>query len=140
MSSKRVVLRFPRGLVERPLVCECVKGHDLDFNILRANVTPDEEGLLVLEFEGVERDLEQGIEYLVRAGVAVEPLSQDVTRNEDRCTHCGACVVLCPSGALATEPGSGKISFDAERCIACEICVRACPPRAMRVRFPAFHQ
>ncbi|MEE9366326.1 MAG: NIL domain-containing protein, partial [Dehalococcoidales bacterium] len=49
--SKRVVLHFPRRLVEQPVVYRLVKDYNLEFNILRASITaePEEEGLLVLE-------------------------------------------------------------------------------------------
>jgi ferredoxin len=75
------------------------------------------------------------VEYLEAEGVTVEPLSQDIVRNEDRCTQCGACSSVCPSGALAVEAGTMKVLFDDAKCIACEFCIRACPPRAMQVRF-----
>jgi len=47
--SKRIVLHFPKRMVDRPIVSRLVKDYDLDFNILKALVTPEEEGLLVLE-------------------------------------------------------------------------------------------
>ena len=50
--SKRIVLHFPRRLVDRPIVSRLVRDFNLDFNILKASVTPDEEGLLVLELPG----------------------------------------------------------------------------------------
>ena len=47
--SKKVVMRFPKNLVDQPIVCRLVKDHNLVFNILKASVTPNEEGLLVME-------------------------------------------------------------------------------------------
>jgi L-aspartate semialdehyde sulfurtransferase ferredoxin len=58
-----------------------------------------------------------------------------VTRIEERCTQCGACVVICPTGALSLNKNTRKIDFDSEKCIACELCVKPCPPRAMVVKF-----
>ena len=46
--SKRIVLHFPQRVVERPIVCRLVKDYDLEFNILKAFFTPEEEGLMVL--------------------------------------------------------------------------------------------
>ena len=46
MISKRIVLHFPQALVSQPIISRMVKEHDLEFNILKANVTPREEGLL----------------------------------------------------------------------------------------------
>ena len=135
MISKRIVLKFPRRLVSQPIVCTLVKRYDLDFSILKANITPREEGLLVLEVTGEENAFEKGLEYLGEIGVSVQPLSQDIVRNDSRCTHCGACVTVCPSGALVLRRETFKVDFDNSKCVACELCVKACPPRAMEVHF-----
>jgi len=133
--SKRVVLHFPHRLVDTPIVCRLVKDYDLDFNILKAYVTPREEGLVVLELSGEEANFKKGLDYLKKLGVRAQPLSQDVVRNDTRCTHCGACVTVCPVGALVLEPLTRKIHFYENKCIACELCVKACPTRAMEIRF-----
>jgi hypothetical protein len=52
MISKRIVLHFPHRLVDQPIVYKLVKDFDLQFNILKAYVTPQEEGLMVLELSG----------------------------------------------------------------------------------------
>lgn len=121
--------------MSQPIVCTLVKRYDLDFSILKANITPREEGLLVLEVTGEENAFEKGLEYLGEIGVSVQPLSQDIVRNDSRCTHCGACVTVCPSGALVLRRETFKVDFDNSKCVACELCVKACPPRAMEVHF-----
>lgn len=133
--SRRVVLHFPRILVDQPIVYRLVKDYNLEFNILKASVTPKEEGLLVLELSGEQRDYEQGMQYLAGIGVGIQPLSQNVIRNETRCTHCGACITICPTGAFTLELPSRRVNFQAEKCIACGLCIKPCPPRAMEVRF-----
>ena len=133
--SKRIVLHFPPRLVNRPIVYRLVKDYDLEFNILKASISPEEEGLLVLELRGNRQEYEKGIEFLARTGIKVQPLSQDITRDEDKCTHCGACVTICPAGAFVLNPATRVVSFDNEKCIACGICIAACPPRAMKVQF-----
>ncbi len=135
MISKRVVLRFPHKLVDQPIVCKLVRNYNLEFNILKAYVTPREEGLLILELCGEGEDYEQGIQYLTEVGVKVQPLSQDIIRNERRCTNCGVCVPICPTDALVVEPLTRKVHFYDNKCIACELCVKACPVRAMEVHF-----
>ncbi|MBC7327303.1 4Fe-4S binding protein [bacterium] len=129
----RLVLRFPPLLVDQPVVYKLIKDYNLVFNILRADITPDSEGLMVLEIEGDENDFKQGLEYLEKRGVKVQPLSQDVVMIEELCTHCGACVVHCPTGALYYDE-ERRVLFASEKCVACEICVEICPYRAMEVR------
>jgi ferredoxin len=135
MISKRIVLTFPHKLLDQPVVYKLVKDYNLIFNILQAKVTPKEEGLLVLELTGKESDYDKGIKYLMDLGVKIQPLSKDVTRDEERCTHCGACIVICPTSALSLDKKTRKVIFDSEKCIACELCVKPCPPRAMIVKF-----
>ena len=135
MVSKRIVLTFPHILVDKPVVYKLVKDYNLSFNILQGRVTPEEEGLLVLELTGKKEDYDKGIKYLTGLGVKIQPLSKDIVRDEDRCTHCGACVVICPTGALSMDRKTMKVNFNSKKCIACELCVKACPPRAMKVKF-----
>ena len=133
--SRRIVLHFPKRLADRPMISRLVKHYDLDFNILKASVTPDKEGLLVLELKGKQEDYDKGIKYLAETGVIIQSLSQNVTRNEERCTHCGACITICPSGAFELDPVTREVSFHDRKCLACELCLKACPPRAMELHF-----
>ena len=133
--SKRIVLHFPRRLVDRPIVYRLIKDYDLEFNILKASVTPQEEGLMVLELKGKQEDYDNGIRYLTTTGVRIQSLSQDVIRNEERCTHCGACITICPTGAFELDSPTRHVKFDNEKCLACGLCILACPPRAMEVHF-----
>jgi len=134
MVTKRIVLTFPHKLVDKPIVQNLVKEFGLGFNILQAKITPKEEGLLVLELSGPKENYAKGIKYLTEMGVNIQPLSKDVTRDDSRCTHCGACVTICPTGALSMDRATMKVIFDSEKCIACELCVKACPPHAMVVK------
>ncbi|MBU4388043.1 MAG: NIL domain-containing protein, partial [Proteobacteria bacterium] len=38
MYSKILILRFPKTVVQKPIVCYLVKDYDLTFNILNATV------------------------------------------------------------------------------------------------------
>ena len=133
--SRRIVLHFPDRLIDKPIVSRLVKDFGLEFNILKASVTPGEEGILVMELTGDQRNYDKGVEYLTEAGVKIQSLSQDVVRNESRCTHCGACITLCPTGAFSLEPETRLVLFDHNKCVVCELCVKACPPHAMELYF-----
>jgi len=135
VKARKIVLKFPPLLVDQPIICNLVKQYNLDFNILKAHVTPDEEGLLVLELKGDDKSFKEGIRFLKNSGVLIQPLSKDIIRNENRCTHCGACLAVCTNGALAIDPDTRMVIFDNGKCIACELCIKACPPRAMAVNF-----
>ncbi len=135
METRRVVFRFPRHLIDQPITSRLVKDFDLDFNILRADITDDSEGLLVMGLTGPRAALDRALAWAKAQGVEVQPLSKDIVRSEKRCTQCGACINVCPTDALAIDIATREVRFNSNRCIACELCVPACPFRAMSIAF-----
>lgn len=133
--SRRIVLHFPPLVTGQPVVYRLAKDFNLSFNILKASVSPGQEGLLVLELSGQKQDYDEGIRYLTDTGIIIQSLSQDVVRDEVRCTHCGVCITVCPTGAFTLEPRTRRVLFDQDKCVVCGLCVKACPPRAMKVYF-----
>jgi len=131
--KKRVVLHFPARRVDQPVIYKLVKDYDLVLNVLKASIMPNEEGLMVVELSGAKENYDKGIKFLQSTRVKIQSLGQDVIRNDERCTHCGACVAVCPSGALSVDRKTMMVKFDSSECTACELCVLACPPRAMGV-------
>ena len=136
MTAKKIVLNFPQEKIDKPLVYKLIKEHDLVFNILKASITPDQEGHMVLELEGDKAEIDKGIKQLKDQGVKVEPLSKEIRVNWDKCTQCSACVSICPTDALyIKDRQTMEVAFDPDKCIACELCLRPCPPRAIEVHF-----
>jgi ferredoxin len=133
--AKRVVLHLPKRMLDAPILYKLIKDYDLEFSILKASITPEEEGLMVVELKGLQDHYDRGVQYLLDSGVKIQALSQDVTRNEDRCTSCGACVTICPAGVFSFEPLTLRVHFNAAKCVACGLCIKACPPRAMELHF-----
>jgi ferredoxin len=89
---------------------------------------------MVLELSGSRKNFNDGIQYLKDQGVIVQNASREVKRDNDKCTHCGACTAVCPTGALSIKRPEMFVNFDESRCSVCELCVPACPPRAMKIR------
>ncbi len=133
--KKRVILRFKRNTIDKPVVYRLVKDYDLVFNILRANITPKAESMMVMEMEGEEANFAKGMDYLRKANIAIEPIEQDICRDEERCVHCGLCTSVCATGAHDIDRKTMRVGFDYEKCVACELCVRVCPVKAMHVSF-----
>lgn len=134
MYSKILILRFPKTAAHNPIVCYLTRDYDLIFNILNATILPRKEGVLVLELSGTRKNFKEGVKYLESQGVQVQNASQEVKRNNHKCTHCGTCTAVCPTGALAVERTDMSVAFDQKKCSICELCVPTCPTRAMEVR------
>jgi len=77
MATKRVNLTFPKDLIKEPVIFTMAKKFDVMPNIRRARIT-DSVGEVVLEFEGAEKKLEDGIAYLRERGVKVEAIEGDL--------------------------------------------------------------
>jgi ferredoxin len=135
MTTKRLVLSFPPPLIDQPVTYELVKKYNLKINILRARITPREQGRLVVEVTGTKKDLDAGLKFLDEVKVEVKALAQDVKFHEERCIECSACTSVCPSKALSVQGPERHVSFDREKCIACELCLPVCPYNVMEIVF-----
>jgi ferredoxin len=133
MVKQKLVLRFPANLVEQPFIYYLVKDFNLKVNILRADINPKKEGRLVMELSGEEESYRRALDWLQQSGLAIINLKQQIIWQEERCTHCGACCVICPTGALTISRPDMIVSFNEEKCVVCEICLRACPARAVEM-------
>jgi ABC-type methionine transport system ATPase subunit len=77
MATKRIKLTFPQELIREPVIFTMARKFDVMPNIRRAKVT-ESVGEVVLELEGAEKKLEDGIKYLKERGVKVEAAEGDV--------------------------------------------------------------
>jgi len=75
--KKRVYLTYPKDQVKEPLLYHCSRQFDLVFNIRQASVS-DKIGLVALELEGEEEQIERAIQFFKDKGVKVEPIELDV--------------------------------------------------------------
>lgn len=76
-TRKLIKLTFPQDLIKKPVIFNMAMKYNVIPNIRRARVT-EEVGEMVLELEGEEKSLEQGVKYLSKAGVIVEPVVGDI--------------------------------------------------------------
>jgi len=133
MKPQKIILHFDANISDEPVIYHLCRDYDLAFNIIKANVNPQKQGTLILELSG-ER-YEEGLNYLRKLGIMVQPLAEKVKRKEKLCTNCGACTDACPTGALYLERPSMEVRFCSDKCILCQLCVKICPVNAMEVSF-----
>ena len=74
IMTKRVTLVFPVDQIKEPAVFTMAKKFDVMPNIRRARVT-ETVGEMMLELQGTEKNLENGIRFLESRGIKVEPVS-----------------------------------------------------------------
>jgi len=133
MNTRIYVLKFPKEVIDQPIISNLVKKYDLEFNILKATILLQQEGVMVLEFIGHKANVKKGIAYLNEMGVSVKSMAGNIRRDDEKCYQCGACTGVCPTGALALHRPDMAVIFDEEKCTACGLCVSVCPARAMEV-------
>ncbi len=133
MYNRIYVLRFPKEIVEQPIISRLVRNYDTDINILKATVLPQHEGVMVVELKGNKANVTEGLDFLKDLGVEVESVATSIRRDDGKCFQCGACTGICPTGALFLRRADMAVLFDPEKCSGCGHCVTVCPVRAMEV-------
>ncbi len=134
MVSRRLVLTFPEKIVTKPITYRLVKDFDLQFNILRAEITADIEGKILIEISGSKEQIEQGINYLESEGISIQDASKDIIIDIDKCINCGVCPSLCMTQALEIDSHTHCLVFDKNKCILCGFCENSCPVNAIKLK------
>ena len=126
-------LKFPKDTSDKPVIFSLIKEHDIEVNILRADILPQREGIMILEIKGSKSNVKKGLAYLEEIGVNIERLAARVRRDDDKCFQCGACSGLCPVDALYIRREAMAVLFDPDKCTGCSQCLLICPVRAMEM-------
>lgn len=122
-------LNFSPNIVNKTVIADLIKNYDINFNILKANITP-KGGKMLIEING--KEAKEGIKFLEKGGIELQPIKRVVKKDEDKCIDCGACVSLCPVTAIKIEDDWG-VEVDDELCIGCGFCTYSCPMKAIKI-------
>ena len=133
MYTRIYILKFPKDIVDQPIICQLVKQFDVEFNILKATILPQHEGVMILELRGHKENIKKGLTYLKGLDVKAESVATSIHRDDERCFQCGACTGICPTEALSLKRPEMAVIFDAEKCSGFGLCVSVCPVKAMEV-------
>jgi ABC-type methionine transport system ATPase subunit len=77
MAKRQVTFTFPQELIREPIIYTLSHQFKVVTNIRRADIS-ENRGWVVLELEGEEKDLEQGIAWVTSKGVRVDPVIGDI--------------------------------------------------------------
>lgn len=126
--TKRVLLSFNGMIAEKPVVSELIRKYDLEINIYRARITPNEEGHMAIEITGDKDQIDEGLKFINSFNVDINQFENSLIWDESRCVSCGNCLSHCPTKALyISDEASRKVKFNGEKCIECMSCIRNCP-------------
>ena len=73
MVKKQIMFTFPQQPITETVIYELGRRFNVVTNIRRADVTAN-KGWVVLELEGLETDINKGIEWVTSKGVRVDPV------------------------------------------------------------------
>ena len=104
-------------------------------NIRQAKFEPSSGGKLVIEIRGEKKQLDHAFAYLKEQRVRVDFLEQEISWDRLKCNHCGACVSICPVGALKMNKETHFLEFNYQDCVVCGYCTDACPVQAIEIIF-----
>ena len=77
MVKRQVMFTFPQELIREPIIYNLGLQFKVVSNIRRADISED-KGWVVLELEGEEKDIEEGIAWVTSKGVRVDPVVGDI--------------------------------------------------------------
>ncbi len=72
MAKRRVMLTFPEELLKEPIIYNLSQQFKIVTNIRRADVS-ENRGWIVVELEGEEKGIEDGLGWMTSRGVRIEP-------------------------------------------------------------------
>ncbi len=77
MVKRQVMFTFPQELIREPIIYTLSHQFKVVTNIRRADISED-KGWVVLELEGEEKEIEDGITWVISKGVRVDPVIGDI--------------------------------------------------------------
>ena len=70
-------LTYPKKLVKEPLIYQMSRKFELVFNVRSASVS-EELGIIALELDGRQEEIDAAVEWFRAQGVTVEPIEKNV--------------------------------------------------------------
>lgn len=77
MAKRQLMFTFPQKLIKEPIIYNLSHQFNIVTNIRRADVS-ENKGWVVLELEGEEKEIDQGIAWVKNKGVRVDPVTGDI--------------------------------------------------------------
>ncbi len=86
MVKRRVMFTYPPELIEKPIIFNLSQQSRVAANIVLADISA-ESGWVVLELDGQEADIEQGLGWATSRGIRVDAYPRKARRTGSRSDH-----------------------------------------------------
>jgi ferredoxin len=127
--NRKLLIVYSPAKASDPVLASVIKETGLLLNVLHAKID-SQGGEIIVSVDAAEKQLQRVMELFRSRGVRVEELKQVIRLSRDLCIDCGACLSLCPTGALYFTPDL-KVELKEDKCVYCKLCIQACPLRAL---------
>ena len=81
MVKRQFVFTYPPELIREPIIYNLGEQFNIITNIHSADITED-RGWVVLELEGDEKDIEEGIAWANSRGMRIDPAGDDTDEDQ----------------------------------------------------------
>lgn len=128
----RILIEYQKDTVRQPLLSRAIKAHDIELNILKANINAQMNGRIFAEIEGSSLEISRFMDFLGNESVFTDIRQSLIHLELSKCqSGCDACTQVCPTEALTINPPVNQLSFDSYKCVSCDRCISACPSSAI---------
>ncbi|MFH1821466.1 MAG: 4Fe-4S binding protein [Methanobacteriota archaeon] len=129
--ARKIFLNYTADKVEEPILSTVIRDTGHAFNILYAEFG-SRGGEILLSVDAPDKEVDKVIGMFKKKGVQVKEVKHAINLDRDSCVDCGACLSLCPSGAIQ-ETKDRTVELDEDKCVYCELCVPSCPVNALKL-------
>ncbi|MGM0771395.1 MAG: 4Fe-4S binding protein [Halobacteriota archaeon] len=122
-----IKINIAADIVTKPILAESILETGALLNISQAHFDST-RGEVVAEISSdYFRDIKKS---LIGKGAEVIVLDTPISRDEEECVECGACISVCPVKVFSFS-GDWSLEVDSDKCIQCGTCIKMCPHNAL---------
>jgi ferredoxin len=122
-----IKINIAANIVTKPILAESILETGAMLNISQAHFDPT-HGEVVAEIPSDQFGKIKN--SLVSRGAEVVVLDTPISRDEEECVECGACISVCPVKVFSFADDWG-LEVDPDKCIQCGTCIKMCPHNAL---------